>query len=138
MRTSDFEDLTGSDPFRGVRPRGAFCFLFSAYCLLFSGCADLAVPTARQAISHPFGAGAPFTLGTTQEKVLADWGPPDHKIQHGVDELGNVREEWIYHGRIQRLPIDYEYMSRTKHLFFEGNHLARWASEDPPEEKRAQ
>ncbi len=105
---------------------------------IFSGCSDVETPTARQALSHPFGTSAPFTLGTTKEAVLEDWGPPDHKVQHGVDELGVLREEWIYRGRISTLPIDYEYMSRTKHLFFEGSHLARWRSDDPPEEKRAE
>lgn len=114
-------------------------FLLSVLCLLsFSSCSDMEAPTARQALAHPFGTGAPFTLGTTKEEVLADWGPPDHKIQRGVDELGVVREEWIYRGRLQNLPIDYEYVSRTKHLVFEGNHLARWESDDPPEEKRKQ
>ena len=104
--------------------------------MLAVGCSEMETPTARQALSHPFGTGAPFTLGTTKQKVLEDWGPPDHVVKRGVDELGNIREEWIYRGRLQNLPIDYEYMSRTKHLFFEGNHLARWSSEDPPGEKR--
>lgn len=115
--------------------RGLIVLLISGYLSAGTiGCSDVQRPTARQVLSHPFGTGAPFTLGATQAKILEDWGPPDHKIRHGVDELGNVREEWIYHGRIQSLPIDYEYMSRTKHLFFEGIHLVRWSSEDPPKE----
>jgi len=103
---------------------------------IFSGCGEIQAPTARQALTHPFGTCAPFTLGTSQQEVLESWGPPDQRIPRGVDELGNVREEWIYRGRIENLPIDYEYMSRTKHLSFEGKNLVRCESEDPPEEKR--
>lgn len=110
--------------------------LFLFLLTTLAACGEIQAPTARQALTHPFGTGAPFTLGTSKEEVLEDWGPPDHKIHHGVDELGNVREEWIYRGRMENLPIDYEYMSRTKHLFFEGNNLTRSESEDPPAEKR--
>lgn len=94
-----------------------------------TGCSEIEIPTAQEALTHPLGTGAPFTRGTSQEKILEDWGPPDHVIPHGVDELGNHREEWIYKGRIPSLPIDYEYVSRTKHLFFEGKNLVRWQTD---------
>ena len=105
--------------------------LFTPSVLLI-GCSDIQRPTAAQAITHPFGTAAPFTRGTPKAKVLEFWGKPDHVIPHGVDELGNAREEWIYTGRLQSLPIDYEYVSRTKHLFFEGDNLVRWTSEESP------
>ena len=100
-----------------------------------SACGEIHTPTARQAITHPFGTAAPFTRGTSKAEILEEWGPPDHISQHGIDELGNLCEEWIYRGRLQGLPIDVEYVSRTKHLFFEGNNLVRCESEDPPGEK---
>ncbi len=115
-----------------------FCLLPSVFCLLsFSGCSEIKTPTASEAVTHPFGTAAPFPRGTLKAKVLQDWGNPDVVIPHGADELGNIREEWIYHGRMQSLPIDYEYVSRTKHLFFEGNNLTRWSTEEPssPEQK---
>ena len=93
------------------------------------GCSEIQAPTPYEAATHPFGTGGPFTRGATKAEVLEAWGKPDHVISRGVDELGNVREEWIYTGRLQSLPIDYEYVSRTKHLFFEGENLARWTSE---------
>ena len=108
-----------------------------ALFLSLTGCSEIKSPTAGEAITHPFGPAAPFPRGTSKAKVLADWGKPDYVVQHGSDELGNVREEWIYHGRMQSLPIDYEYVSRTKHLFFEGDNLTRWSTEKPvsPEQK---
>ena len=99
--------------------------------LSLAGCSEIQSPTAGEAITHPFGTAAPFPRGTLKAKILETWGTPDVVIPHGSDELGNPREEWIYHGRIQSLPIDYEYVSRTKHLFFEGENLTRWTTEEP-------
>jgi len=105
--------------------------------LLLCGCSEIKTPTPGEVLTHPLGTAAPFSRGTLKAQVLQDWGKPDVVIPHGADELGNVREEWIYYGRIQSLPIDYEYVSRTKHLFFEGNNLTRWSTEEPssPEQK---
>lgn len=88
-------------------------------------------PSAKHAMTHPLGTAAPFTLGTSKAKVREAWGDPDYVVAHGSDELGSVREEWIYHGRVQSLPIDYEYVSRNKHLFFEGENLTRCTTEEP-------
>ncbi len=96
------------------------------------GCSSFQVPTVQEAITHPLGTGAPFTLGTSKAEIREEWGGPAGIIPHGVDELGNVREEWIYHGWLPGLPIDHEYISRTKHLFFEGDNLVGWKAEAPP------
>ncbi len=100
---------------------------------LVAGCSDMKVPTFHEVITHPFGTKAPFKRGTPKAKVLKRWGEPSVVIPHGVDELGNTREEWIYKGWLQGLPIDYEYASWTKHLFFEGNNLVRWTADAPSE-----
>lgn len=104
--------------------------VFWILAILMTGCSQIETPTVEEALTHPLGTGAPFTRGTSKEEVLEDWGPPDHIVPHGVDELGNNREEWIYKGRIPSLPIDYEYVSRTKHLFFEGRNLVRWKTQE--------
>lgn len=103
-----------------------------SYSLSLTGCSEIQAPTAAEAMSHPFGTGAPFTLGTTKSKVLESWGKPKHVVVFGVDELGSAREEWIYEGWLPGLPIDHEYVSRTKHLFFEGENLVRWKEQAPP------
>lgn len=104
--------------------------VLSVPAVFITGCSEIETPTAQEALTHPLGTGAPFTRGTSREEVLEDWGAPDHVVPQGVDELGNTREEWIYKGRIPNLPIDYEYVSRTKHLFFEGRNLVRWETEE--------
>ena len=101
--------------------------------LFLAGCGDTYIPSAKEAMNKPLGTGPEFTLGTTKAEVLDDWGPADVVIPHGVDEIGNTREEWIYHGRVQSLPIDVEYVSRDKHLFFEGDNMVRSEMKDPRE-----
>lgn len=96
-----------------------------------SGCGDTYIPSAKEALTKPFGTGPEFTLGSTKDKVLDSWGPPDLVLKHGQDEIGNTKEEWIYHGRMQSLPIDVEYVSRDKHLFFEGDNMVRSEMKDP-------
>lgn len=98
--------------------------------LSLSGCSEIQTPSVSHAMTHPFGTQAPFERGTSKEEVLEDWGKPDEVIPKGVDELGNTKEEWVYTGRLPGLPIDHEYLSKTKRLFFEGNNLVRWQTEE--------
>ena len=116
--------------FDGCPIRNEIWLFLLLLIVLFSGCADFQAPTAKEALSQPFGTGGPFTRGSTKAQILEAWGPPHQVIPRGVDELGTAREEWIYKGAIPALPIDYEYVSRTKHLFFEGNTLVNWNTED--------
>ena len=105
-----------------MRMKTAFCLIAA---LVLCGCADTEMPTAKQALERPFGTGDPFTKGTTKAEVLDAWGQPAHINFLGVDELGNTREEWLYKGWISGIPIDQEYLSRNKHLFFEGDNMVR-------------
>ncbi len=107
-------------------------FVVLPIALSLAGCSEIQAPTAKEAITHPFGTQAPFLRGTPKDEVRAAWGDPDHVIPQGVDELGNTREEWIYTARLPGIPIDYRYVSRTKRLFFEGENLVRWDTEGSP------
>ena len=103
------------------------CYLLSALCLLsFTGCGEFHAPTPLEIITDPFGGQSPFPRGTSKQAILADWGSPDRVVALGVDELGNLKEKWIYVGRLPAIPVDYGYVSHTKHLFFEGESLVRW------------
>ena len=99
--------------------------------MLAAGCSEMQIPSRKEALNKPFGTGPEFTLGTTKAEVTEWWGPPDLVIPHGLDEIGNTREEWVYHGRMQGVPIDVEYVSRDKHLFFEGKNLVKSEMHDP-------
>ena len=91
----------------------------------FIGCAEITPPSPVDVLTHPFGKG-PLAVGMTREKVVSMWGEPDDVVDLGANEWGAPREEWIYRARYPRVPIDVGYISRTKHLYFEGDVLTRW------------
>ncbi len=108
----------------------AICLVLMSAAWLLGGCSEIETPSAQDAMTHPFGTQPPFARGTSKAEIEDSWGPPDAKIPMGVDELGTTREEWIYRGRVPSLPFDYEYVSRTKHLFFEGKNLVRCTTDE--------
>ncbi len=112
-------------------PGVLFAFLFLAAGLAVCGCSEIQAPNAYEAMTHPFGSGVPFSRGSTQQEVRAVWGEPDQILPLGRDELGNLREEWIYTGRYPGMPVDYGYVSKSQRLYFEGMNLVRWRSEEP-------
>ena len=98
------------------------------------GCAEVEVPTVKDVVTHPFGQQQGMR-GWTKEEVKTKWGEPDQVISLAPDEWGSLREEWIYHGRYPDVPIDYKYLSKTKHFYFIGEDLAPGK---PEEEKKKQ
>ena len=92
------------------------------------GCADFISPTGHYAVTHPWNTGPPISRGTSKAEMLEAWGKPDAIVPLGVDELGIVREEWVYQGKTD-LPIDYRYLSRTKRIIFTGDHVTGWEDE---------
>ena len=113
--------------------KSAFCPLFSVCCLLVIGCAEVEVPTPKDVITHPLGQQQTMR-GWTKEEVKTKWGEPDQVISLAPDEWGSSREEWIYQGRYPDVPIDYKYLSKTKHFYFIGDVLVEMKSEENHEE----
>jgi hypothetical protein len=99
-----------------------FCFLLSA---LFTGCAEIKPPTAKEILREPLGP-SPMRIGMTKEKVRSIWGKPDIIKLLGESNQGMIKEEWIYRGRYPSLPVNVDYLSETQHLFFDGKHLIRF------------
>lgn len=97
---------------------------FLAIILLFVfGCAELTPPTPKELITHPWGTKPSLRIGKTKDEVVASWGEPDEKINLGAVKYGLPKEEWVYYGRFPEVPLDYKYLSKTKHLIFEGKIL---------------
>jgi hypothetical protein len=99
----------------------------SLFILFVSGCETLPPPTPQQIITNPLGT-TPLRRGMTKEEIVALWGQPNKIVKKGRDELGVPKEEWIYDARYPAVPVDYNYLSKTKKLFFEGNNLVNWES----------
>ncbi len=115
---------------RDIRDRAmGFSFALLVSWVLV-GCSDIQTPTVGEALTHPFGTQDPFARGTSKAEVRAAWGEPDHLVGRGADELGSPKEEWIYTARLLGMPVDVRYVSKTKHLFFEGDNLVRWETDE--------
>lgn len=95
------------------------------FVVLAAGCETLPVPTTKELLSNPIGT-SPLRRGMPKEEVTALWGQPNEVIRIGQDELGIAKEEWVYHARYPALPVDYNYLSETKHLIFQGDNLTNW------------
>lgn len=94
-------------------------------CIIFLvGCAEIEPPSPEKLIT-PWNVMISIRTGNTKELVISKWGEPDKKNQIGVDEFGTIKEEWVYYGKYPMAPIDDQYLSKNRYLYFEGNILVR-------------
>jgi hypothetical protein len=101
-----------------VRPAAA---LIAAVFL--SGCAGITAPTAEELIKEPLRKGS-LRIGMTKEHVESLWGKPDEKrIVEDTDKWAGSRELWVYRARTSVVPIDLDYLSKTKKLYFDQERL---------------
>ena len=102
--------------------------VFISFCsvsvLALSGCAELnPIDASRQILKTPLGTD-PVRVGMTKEEVVSIWGKPDLVNQlQSSDQWQMPREEWVYTGRYQKVPLDTSYMFKTKYVIFDGNNL---------------
>jgi len=89
---------------------------------LFSGCADIEVPSTDQILKAPMGDGS-LNLGMEREKVRSIYGEPDAKTMVTSSEWKEPREEWFYSGRYSVLPVNAGYLSEDLYLYFDGESL---------------
>lgn len=99
-----------------------FCILLSVFII---GCAEI-VPPSPDKILAPWSGVTPVRLGESKDSVREKWGEPDEIRQLGADDVGLIKEEWVYRGRYPEVPVDYKYLSRTKRLIFTGESLTSY------------
>jgi hypothetical protein len=59
----------------------------------------------------------------TKHEVEAKWGKPDTKnIVEDPKRWKDPREMWVYHAQTG-IPIDADYLSRGRKLYFDGDYL---------------
>lgn len=104
-------------------------FLISFLCLYLAGCADIMPPTPEEIIKRPLGPDS-VKIGMTKDEVRGLWGEPN-QINYVEDEKrwGGAREEWVYSGKLSVLPVDADYLSKTKRLYFDGENLTNIVEE---------
>lgn len=104
-------------------------FLISILFLSLTGCADITLPTPKDIIKHPLGTDS-VKIGMTKGKVMEMWGDPDQiNYVEDKEKWSGAREEWVYMGRYSIIPIDKDYLSRTKKLYFDGENLTNIVEE---------
>ena len=99
--------------------------LLAFFVLSVTGCAEINLFEApTQVLKHPLGTD-PIKIGMSKDEVVSMWGRPDQiNNLEPTDEWRTSREEWVYIGRYSKIPVDKNYLSKTKYLIFDGKHLA--------------
>jgi len=98
--------------------------------VLTTGCAGLEAPAPERFVP-PWSGASPLHLGDSKDYVRSQWGDPERINQTGVDEVGLVKEEWVYSG--QKLPvieIEPKMLVKGENLIFTGNALTGYAKKD--------
>lgn len=105
-----------------------------AGCLLILGivgCAGTMPSNPDKPTSHPVGFG-PIEIGMTKDEIKSLWGEPDmvRNVGESNDMGPTQKEEWIYYSRVSQLPIvNYGYLAKTLHLYFDGKNLTAYKYE---------
>ena len=81
-----------------------------------------AIPQPDNILKYPLGK-TDLRIGMTKNEVEAKWGKPD-EIRTVEDKARwkDAREIWVYHAQTG-IPIDADYLSKTRKLYFDGSHL---------------
>ena len=94
-----------------------------ALATLGYGCTLIeAIPKPDEVLKNPLGKTA-LRVGMTRQEVESKWGKPDEiRTVEDKTRWPGPREMWVYHGQTG-IPIDADYLSKTKKLYFDGNYL---------------
>ena len=81
-----------------------------------------AIPKPEEVLKYPLGK-TDLKIGMTKQEVESRWGKPDSisKVQD-LARWKDEREMWAYHAQTG-IPIDADYLSKSRKLYFDGSHL---------------
>ena len=100
--------------------------LFTAFLLaVFAyGCSMLeSIPSPADVMKYPLGKTT-LKVGMTKQEVEFKWGKPDSiSTVEDKKRWPDPREMWVYHPQTAAIPIDADYLSKTRKLYFDGNYL---------------
>jgi hypothetical protein len=91
--------------------------------LIASGCADIKIPGAHYAMTHPLSTKTMVSLGTSKDEVIEKWGEPNEVKNIGYDDMGLKKEAWIYNAWFHNTPLDFRHFSRKKCIYFTGSYV---------------
>lgn len=102
--------------------------LISSISFFFVSCAEISPPTPMEIIKNPLGTGHLYK-GMSKEEIVNLWGQPNIVNRIEQDAWSGIKEEWTYNARYPGIPVDYNYLSKSKYLYFEDNVLINWKEE---------
>jgi len=88
------------------------------------GCSMLeTIPSPKEIIKYPLGKTT-LRVGMTKQEVESKWGKPDAiNTVEDKNRWPDSREMWVYYSQTSSIPIDADYLSKTRKLYFDGSYL---------------
>lgn len=81
-----------------------------------------AIPKPDDVLKYPLGK-TDLKIGMTKHEVESKWGKPDEiRTIDDKNRWKDPREMWVYRAQTG-IPIDADYLSRTRKLYFDGHYL---------------
>jgi hypothetical protein len=88
-----------------------------------AGCAGITPPTAGDMVKQPLGKSS-LKVGMSKIQVESLWGKPDDvRFVENKEKWQGSREMWVYGAQYGVVPVDVDYLSKTKKLYFDGDNL---------------
>jgi hypothetical protein len=112
-------------PIDRVETAKGICIVFTTVLIaaLVAGCAGIEPPSPNDMLRQPLGSSS-LKVGMTKDQVESMWGKPDDiRTVENKEKWGGSREMWIYRAQAKAVPVDIDYLSNTKRLYFDGNNL---------------
>lgn len=104
-----------------MRPAAFISLLIAA--AFIAGCAGIEPPTPADIMKQPLGKGS-LRVGMTKAEVVSLWGKPDSvRTIEDKKRWKDPREVWEYNAQFSSVPVDADYFSRSKKLYFDGDNL---------------
>ncbi|MFA5255482.1 MAG: hypothetical protein WC419_02155 [Candidatus Omnitrophota bacterium] len=95
-----------------------------ALAIFTYGCSMLeSIPNPAEVVKYPLGKTT-LKVGMTKQEVEFKWGKPDSiSTVEDKKRWPDTREMWVYHPQTSSIPIDADYLSETRKLYFDGDYL---------------
>ena len=104
----------------------SFMVLISVFVLAIfaNGCSMLeSIPSPGEVMKYPLGKST-LRVGMTKQEVESKWGKPDSiSTVEDKKRWPDPREMWVYNPQTSSIPIDADYLSKTRKIYFDGNYL---------------
>ena len=98
-------------------------FIATTIAAVVAGCAGIEPPTPDEMMKRPLGKSS-LKVGMTKDQVESMWGKPDEiRSVENKEKWKGSRVLWVYRAKASGIPLDVDYLSNTRKLYFDGDNL---------------